>query len=265
MKNLILILLLLLLNCTSYTFTYGSALAEQQTTTFYQYKAGEPISSNTKDSISNNLWVIMAVDLCPSNLVIRNLCLEDILNGSPDNDRAIREQLAVVGTRLYLEGYGYWKFIKPFLEEYNKQFKSFHKYIEDMDLLFRLSAYKLNGTIYPAPFGDIAFIPLDNQDSMFVDNFEMYPIRKATLIPGLIEYTIDKCIVGLNTHVPGESTTVIISDNVCILKDTICEHFPWYQGYDKKYGSKDEELKDVFSKDKVNWILARKWWKLYYK
>ena len=253
---------MLLLSCTSHTFTYGSALADQQTAVFYQYKAGEPIPQATKDSISNNLWVMSAESVCPCNLVIRNLCLEDFLIGSPDNDKAIREQLAMLGSRLYLEGYSYWRYIKPFLECYHNEFGRFKQYIEDMDLLFRLSGYELNGIIYPAPFADIACIPLDNQDSVFVDNFEMFPVKKATLIPGGIEYNIDKCIIGFNTHVQQDDVTVIISDNVCVVKDSMCVPFPWYEVKDEDIS---EELNTMFNKNKVNWIRARKWWDLYDK
>jgi len=261
----IIILLLLLISCNNYTFTYGSALADQQTTTFNSYVQNEPIPQGIIDSLSNNLWVTMAIELCPSNLVVRNLCLIDIVNSKPNNLDIIKSQLVLLGSGLWLEGYNYWIYTKPFIELYYTKFGYFKSYIDSMDLMFRLSAYSINDIIYPAPFGDVSNKPLENQDSIYIDNFSIRPLVKKTLIKGVIEYNIDKCILGLNTHVPSESTNIIVSNNVCVIQDTACVPFKWYEGYDKKYGNQIEELSDIFKKDRVNYILARKWWKKYFK
>lgn len=265
-KCILTISLLIFANCSTYTFTYGSQLADQQKKALTSYTNNKPIKQSTIDSLENNLWIKMAIESCPCNLVIRHLCLLDLINNKSNNIKKINQQLNILGSRLYLEGYGYWLYVKPYLIEYSKKFGIYTQYIKDMDILFATSGYQLNGigVIYPAPFGDIDSIPLENQDStLLVDNFEMFPVTKKTLYGSVIEYNIDKTIIGLNTHIPSDSMTIIISDNVCIIKTDSCVPFPWYKGHDKKYANKIEELNDIFRNDRVNWIRASKWWKKY--
>lgn len=267
MLKKLLLILVLIFSCSNryrYTFTFGEKLVEQQERAFIAYKNNNAISQSTIDSLESNLWVSTAIELCPSNLVIRNLCLVDLLNNESTNKNEIHKQLEWLGTELWQEGYSYWRYTIPYLAAYADAFNYFQDYINAINYKFRLSAYKLNDTLYPAPFGDIMRIPLENQDSMYLDSVSLFPIKKTTLIPGIVEYSIEKCFLGFNTHVPNNTMIVLVTDyEVCVIEGDSCRAFPWYVGYTEEYKNELEALKSVFHRDRVTWILVKKWWRKY--
>lgn len=258
--------LFLFINC-AYVFETGSSLADFQDKKYDDFQFGKGITSKEKIRLERNLWVWTAVDLAPSNLVIRQLCLIDLFKGTNINYDIIIKQLDEVGgIGLWLEGYDYWLYTKPFLVKYSEVFKSsgIRLYIEQMDKKFLTTAYTLSdGLPRPAPFGDVTDRTLELSILAFeniADNSEVFPVTKKT-DGEEVRYTIAPCPLGLNAHTPKEADTVVISGGVVYRsRDTMLTPYEWYPGWEKKYNSKWDELMDVFDYRRVNSITVGRWW-----
>ncbi len=268
MKKL-LILSVFILNCASYNFEYGSSLANFQDQKFKDFKANKPLTKEEETRFKSNLWVKTAEKLAPSNLVIRHYCLIDLFNKYPSHKRKIKNQLYLLGEDLYLEGYSYWLYTKPFLDEYSKEFGEFGLFIRDQDKKFQESAYLgTDGNLYPAPFGDLRHEPLDiflQAAEPVSDNTEIYPLLIKIFKPDTTEYLVQKCLLGFNTHVPDKVQTVQVLNGTVYVKQPsgTLVPFKWYEGYDKKYGSKEAEFNDTFSPERINSLNVKEIWKEY--
>jgi len=257
----------LFINC-AYVFETGSSLANFQEKKFDDFQFQNGITRDEKIRLERNLWVWTATDMAPSNLVVRQLCLIDLFNGTTYNYDLIIEQLDKIGgVGLWKEGYGYWLYTKPFLVKYYKVFKSagIKLYIDQMDKRFLMSAYFLEGSLpRPAPFGDLADIGLDYEILALgdvQDNIEIFPLKKETK-GSTVRYTIQPCMLGFNAHAPKEPSVIEISGGmVYVSKDSTFTPFESYEGWDEKYNSKWDELMDVFDYRRVNSITVGKWWK----
>lgn len=276
MKNFLILFTIIFINCTNhYNFEFGSSLAHFQDNKFKEYQEGKKeLTKKEKIRFKKNLWIKMSDKLAPSNLVIRHYCLIDLYDKKSHNKRKIQNLLDLLGDGLYKEGYSYWLYVKPFLVEYSKKYKLFDCFIKDMDLKFQKTAYLgTDGKLYPAPFGDLRHIPLEleyQSSGPVSENTKIYPVI-VKIKPDYIEYFIQRCPLGFNTHIPDKTQTVKVSNDgseICVL-DYIkfsekCEPFVWYKGYDKKYKDKEEEFKDTFSKNRrVSLLNYKKWWKKY--
>jgi len=272
---LILLLTILSISCTNhYNFEFGSSLAHFQDAKFQDYKEGKELSKEEKVRFKNNLWIKMSNKLAPSNLVIRHYCLIDLYNKRPRNKRKIQNLLNLLGNGLYKEGYSYWLYVKPFLVEYNRRYNLFDCFIKDMDLNFQKTAYLgTDGKLYPVPFGDLRHIPLElglQSSSSVSENLEIYPVI-VKIKSNYIEYFIQRCPLGFNTHIPDKTQVVRVNNDgseICVFNyidsSEKCKPFEWYEGYDKKYKDKEEEFKDTFNKNRrLSLFNYKEWWKKY--
>jgi len=269
MKNL-LILILILFGCASYNFEYGSSLANFQDQKFEDYKAGKGWTAEEEIRFKNNLWTRMACELAPGNLPVRHYCLIDLFDGKANHTELIRNQLDSLGDGIYREGYSYWLYCKPILEEYAKKFKHFHLFIKRMDKRFQETAYiGPDGKLYPAPYGDLRYQPLeiDLQSSKQIsENIQVFPLTIKTIEPDTLEYAVMKCSLGFNTHIPSKSLIIrIFNDSrvYVVQDDGTYVPFKWYEGYDKKYKDKEAEFNDTFNKDRINSLNVDKLWEKY--
>ena len=207
------------------------------------------------DDMSQNKWVKLARRVAPNNLVLRQYCLIDILNQRPYNYDKIYKlisQLSPVSPngRLWLEGYTYWLYCKEVLYLYSKVFEEKYRpnvsiplslIIVEIDNCFQKTSYSDNlDFLYPAPVGALRKVSLENhlQDNrMSIPNISIHPIKKMT--NGIMKYEVKKSLLGFNTHVPDRNYVATINGG-CV------ENFEFYKGFDKKYKTKWDEIKDTF-------------------
>lgn len=275
MKYILLFIALLSIGCSKYNMDFGSTLADFQDQKFEDYKAGKTLSDEEMTRLKNNLWVKTAYQLAPGNLVVRQYCLIDLYKNKTSNKRKIGKLLEQIGSDIWREGYSYWLYTKSFLLEYDKKFKRFGPFITDMDERFQQTSYMgPDGKLYPAPYGDLRHVPLENflqgSSSALVNsalvNIEIYPLIINYLSPTLTEYLVQPCPLGFNTHVPSKAQRITVdSNNVCIIQPESggCVPFHWYEGYDKKYKDKEDELRSTFSEERFNSLNVHLWWKKY--
>lgn len=226
-------------------FEHGTKLAKYQDRLFNALKEGRNITFNQEhiERLEGNLWIRMAEDIAPSNLVVRQLCLIDILNSTPKNRQKIIKQLNLLapGQRMiWAEGYSYWEYTRGILMLWKEKFElnraSVVSYIiNTIDDNFVESSYLRDGKIYPAPFGDLRDIPLREE---LQNNHTTTHFRGTFLIKDRDKYKITPYILGGNTHTPAKKRVVKIQNGYP-------NGFMFYKGYDKKYRSRTEEWKDI--------------------
>lgn len=268
MKNLLILLILILFGCASYNFEYGSSLADFQDQKFEDYKAGKGWTAEEEIRFKNNLWARMACELAPGNLPVRHYCLIDLFDGKANHTGLIGNQLDSLGDEIYREGYSYWLYCKPFLEEYAEKFKQYDLFIIEMERKFQETAYiGADGKLYPAPYGDLRHqaLEMDLQSSQQVsEDGHVFPLA-IKILEDTIEYTVEKCALGFNTHIPSKSEIIrVFNDSVYVVQDDgSYVPFHWYEGYDKKYKDKEAEFNDTFDKNRINSLNVGKLWKKY--
>ena len=261
------ILMLLFFSCT-YNFEYGSSLANFQEKKYNDYLDNVPLIKKEEKRLKKNMWVKMSECTAPSNLVIRHYCLIDLYKGKSFHRKRIGVQLEILGDEIWREGYSYWLFTKPLLVEYYKKFNRYGTFIENMDKKFQEISYLgKDGKLYPPPYGDIRHVSLEKDlqgNSSIQSNRDIYPLI-IQVSSDTIEYFIQKCPIGFNTHVPLETQTVVVTkDSVYIKKDDgTHEPFEWYKGYDKKYEDKGAEFKDTFNWKRIKSLSPKKMWEIY--
>lgn len=268
MKKIIIFISLLLFSCSSFIFETGKPLAQFQDQKLKDYKDGKQLTKEEEIRLENNLWVITAKKLAIGNLPVRQYCLIDLFNDNDRNKNIIKMMLDTLGNQIWREGYTYWLYTKPFLMEYYKKFSLFGSFVDKLDHKFKRIGYEgFEGIYFPTPYGDVRKIPLRRhlQDDKIITkaNDIIFPISKNTILPGVIEYTVEKCPVGFNTHVPNERRIIRIigKETICVYVNNSCSEFSWYEGYDKKYDGKLSEYMDTFNYDRVNSLNVAKWWK----
>ena len=229
---------------------FTTKLAEFQESLFKKIQNKDSISASNIYTLKFNLYVKLAYYLSPSNLVIRQLCLIDLISNNTKNKPKILKLINKIGKQtLWLEGYSYWLYTKEILDFYEKFFNllDIQSFIFSMDISFLRTAYKFEGVLYPAPFGDLRHIPLEQHlqdDTKLINTIFYKPILKQTNHPE-IKYTILSCPLGFNTHVPIKNQTISITNNY---------FFPnlfWYESYDKKYKNKLSELIDTLRIERI--------------
>lgn len=228
---------------------FDGGVADLQDRVFKKIQDSSEITDKDYKDIQNNIWIDYAYRLAPSNLVVRHLCLRDFLSGTSNNDWRIWSQLRYLTSGdkapLWMEGYSYWLYTKPFLLEYVTRFPAptaCIKYIvEKIDESFALSGYDRDGVHYPAPFGDLSDIPLEGhlQNITPVLDFKCSYLTKTA---GNIYY-VKKSYLGFNAHVPSKDETYIIKNGIPYLNGNPTREFEWYEGWDKKYPTIWDELK----------------------
>jgi len=229
-----------------FNFQHGFSLANFQDSIFSKIIENKEISKSEKQRIYDNLWVKIAFFIAPNNLVVRHLCLHDLASKSKDHLQMIEIQLEALTYKLqsknglWAEGYSYWLYTKRFLKFYADFFGSevLNKYIQNIDKSFCQSAYLRQSILYPAPFGDLRDIPLEDdlQNPQLVEKFcNFFPVNKSS-----DTYFISGSFSGLNTHTQRDNINIIIENGYP-------KNFKFYLGYDKKYKNKFHEICDIIS------------------
>lgn len=216
-----------------------------------------PIYAEYLKKLKKNVWFILAKTLSPGNLTIRQMCLIDILSEEPANYKEIWRQMRRLATEegfdhvVWAEGYSYWLYTKTILDLWLEEYGIYSKMTPavaeilrlrgKVDAGFKATAYRRGDKFYPAPFGDLADIPIsegfNNPDRTISTNAFTLTIKDSgrTLL-----YTVKSNPVGLNVHTPVKETTITVVGGIPGV-------FKFYQGYDKKYASKWQEIKDILN------------------
>lgn len=234
------IFLTLSLSVFSLNIECCSSLADFQDNLFKSY---EKTSKKNITRLKTNLWIKFAHKLAPGNLVIRHLSLIDLLENKPGNKKKIIKLINTISYDkedcIWLEGYSYWLYTKPFLEKYADKFNigEIKQSIECIDLNFVNTAYIRDGKLYPSPFGDLRDVPLEKefQDSKPKQEASAGPVTKINNT-----YIIKASPLGMNTHAPKKDSKITV-------KEGIPQNFEFYKGYNKKYKKPFEEFFDMIS------------------
>lgn len=224
-------------------FEQGRNLANRQQRVF------EDLDSPLKNdvlSLRGNLWIRTAIKLAPSNLVVRHFCLLDMISRKPESISIITNQLVILAPDLWIEGYSYWVYTKPFLKEYidrvnlsNADKEYIKSIVKMVDQHFIDTAYPdANGSLKPAPFGDLRDTYLQGLTGTPKQNTNLAFLRKEGKV-----YYINNYPIGFNTHTPKESKVTVVNG--------FCYGFSFYTGYENKYPNKSAELADTFSPKRI--------------
>lgn len=240
MKKIIILsaLAIVLIFIFSMNFEHGSSLANFQDELFARYDSGAEIHSVEIHRLESNSWVSLAYFLAPNNMVARQYCLLDLLGNNPKNEKKIMSLVNKIGPdHVWLEGYSYWLYTKPFLEKYHERFGTaeIRDFIKDIDANFVKTAYLRDDKLYPAPYGDLRDVPLE--DSLQHE----IPSLKASV--GIITkndnaYIIKASPLGFNMHTSEKAAEIKIVDGKP-------ENFVFYEGYNQKYQNFFLELFDM--------------------
>jgi hypothetical protein len=239
-------------------FTYGTKLANLQDSIFEKISKGEAVTAEEESLIKNNLWIIFAEMLAPSNLVVRNYILYELINHQKNKPVNIERQRIIYKLCqrllrkgcLWQEGYSYWLYTKPFLQAYVYLSSGdlsiivwLEMSIRGCDDAFLKLSYSRDGVLYPPPFGDLRDQPLepDLQDKSPEKKFSAFPVA----LDGY-RYFIHKNPLGLNLHTSYKDRVYIIKDGRPI-RPRDGREFSWYTGYKNKYPTFLHELKDMLS------------------
>jgi len=230
-------------------FQSASSLADYQEDLFNRFKKDEDLTKELSQ-LEGNMWVKTAEHIAPSNLVIRHLCLIDLIKKESSYKSRIMRLLEVLSYSglIWAEGYSYWLYTKPFIEEYSKVFGSIYfTMIEKINSGFQVSAYTRDKKLYPAPFGDLRDTPLEDDLQGYV---EVDSCSRAIVFKMMHRYSIKSRPIGLNTHVPKSSYDIRIENGKPV-------DFKWYEGYDKKYKNKKDEILDSLNPKRIISIFCK--------
>ncbi len=283
MKKLILLSMLipfLYLSCTV-NFVTGTPLAKKQEELYRKYKTGEKVDKKEIRNLKTNWWVLSASKVSPNNLIIRQWALIDLLIGVPLHHQEIltaMKQLSYYGDQkpkeelclIWGEGYSYYLYTKQILTEWLRTFhiKNYEVQIlnDNIDSIifivsgiefgFAITSYQDRGLYYPAPFGDLRKQPLEDYLQKLVPSLQNFPqinckgVERKLISHSLVEYKIDVKLVGLNVHIPKESSKIIVQDGIPI-------NFNFYEGYENKYPNKEAEWKDILNPMRIisSWFI----------
>jgi hypothetical protein len=238
-------------------FLWDGALADVQDRVFASLSSGlAPAESDIKQIKSN--WLIsIASYLSPCNLTVRHYCLLDLLSGKPNHQEKIESQcdllsndpyaeLTTAGNRLWIEGYCYWGYTKSFLLAYCHKFNPpwLPILLNILDDNFRKTSYERNGISYPAPFGDIYDIPLEDslqQPKGQSEHGWIGPVRKS--LPAIRVHTK---VLRFNLHTNNLDTCYDVTSGIPIDMQTN-KPFQFYAGYKEKYPTLGSQIKALLS------------------
>lgn len=251
-------------------FQHGTDLANYQDALFKEISNGATISTSVLKQLTTNKWISLSTYLAPSNLTVRQYCLIDIVCHHFFNINNILSNLSnlVYFSKnlkylLWVEGYSYWLYTKPFLEMYLEKvklpdeiFQKLTSFMNDVDLGFSVTAYKKNDGIYPVTFGDLRYIKLVNQTDLIKDEISIGPILKHGSM-----YYINKQPVGFNLHTNNSEFIVDIhNDKAYVINSDKEIEYKFYESYEKKYPTFLSELNEMITCRRVLsiWLLMLK-------
>lgn len=241
-----------LLRLKNFNFQNSGQLADFQTKLLQDYIEGKLITDESIQKLERNAWVKAASEIAPGNLVIRQYCLIDILKNNLCHAKNIYRLLNRLsyGGQIWAEGYSYWIYtldlLQPWVIKFNGVIiQDIIEMITQIHRGFLNTAYYRNGVLFPAPFGDVRDHPLVNQPLIkpVIDDCTVSIVTRVKLSNvdpknSDVVYKIKGKPIGLNHHIQkDDSRTLILSGK---------PDFKFYEGIDKKYNSKEDELKDLF-------------------
>ncbi len=240
-------------------FTQGTQLAILQDTLKDAYINNLPIDSDQLQTLKDNLWVKIAYYLAPSNLVIRQLCLIDLLQGYPTNNKKIIKLLNIItynspNLKIWAEGYSYFMYTLDILTIWNNKFQDVNvsNIIKSVIEGFKATSYLKDGKLYPATFGDVGEAPMNE-----TGEYRLYTLTignlKVERYETVVVYDLKAKPLGFNTHIPKDNSLTFINNGYT--------NFKFYKGYSKKYESKLLEWFDTFHPKRV--LSLFRLWKLH--
>lgn len=231
----------------------GTPLAKREDRVFSRLQEGREISFEDKDMLKRNLWARTANVAAPSNLTIRRLVLLDLVNYNEQNLIKILNQLRRLAPNLWAEGYSYWKYTRDFLKMYAEHLSRPAKFLEEhitsIERHFCNCSYKRGDKQYPAPFGDLRDEPLDSITFKLFTK-ECYTYDLSLLSKQGSVYHLRPYLLGCNTHTQCEPKKVTIVRGKPL-------GFKFYTGYDNKYSSRRERIRDTLKPRRIFSIFRR--------
>lgn len=257
-------------------FNYGTKLAVFQEIMMAKYRLGIAITEEEKVRLHSNIYVKIALKISPNNLTVRHLCLRQLVLHEDQTENIIQQiqKLTYYEDDTYYhwaEGYSYFGYVKDFLSELKEP--RIYDIMERINNVFKSTAYERDGMLYPAPFGDTYNEPLEKkmQDTEYaiktLNDVARCPVIKQVFIGKdlpdkwkkiigdvpdhkvITTYTIIGTAVGLNNHVQVKDRMHYIDDNGYPVG------FNFYTGYQNKYSSKWQEIKDILSWKRIRSLL----------
>ena len=238
----------------------SKTLAHEQEILYIKYINDDYVSESRILELEKNVWVKTAERMAPSNLVIRQYCLIDLLRNNPNHKEQINElvnRISYYGA-IWAEGYTYWEYTKRILLPWAEKFDQEKTLllIKSIDFGFVRTAYKRDAHWYPAPLGDLRDVPLNDklQNVCNILNMKDIDIEVGSIrfISNEKEtiYKIKSYPVGMNIHIPKDDYIVKIVDGIPV-------GFVFYTGIDNKYNSKFDEWEDLFDEKRIETIKSK--------
>ena len=229
------------------------ALAQFQESCEQKYKNGEAITLEELAKLEGCVWVKLASVLSPSNLVIRQWALVDLFKGIPWHVSKLEKMLDVLsykgdksGMRVWAEGYYYFWYAMCILQLWVTKFENLVELsrikviIEEIRKGLTITGYYRDEVLYGPPYGDVRDVPLDTVAEVERKNTITISNISMCTAGNMVTYQIMGRPVGLNLHIPKDNKVVKVIGGVPI-------GFKFYEGWDKKYKNKWEEICDLMS------------------
>lgn len=260
-KKLIITLSILFITNSCYNknninLRHSTELVRFQTKTLADYNNGVIPAPEVLKKMKNNLWVAAAAKIAPSNIVIRQFCLLDILEGEGKRHNEIYNIIDILSgksdKRIWLEGYSYWVYTRDFLDVWIKKFDNerIKELITQIDEGFILTAYFRNGKYYPVPMGDVKDTPLAQElqnKCNLIDNVEHGNVRRKRISFNEIDYIIKSAPIGLNIHVP-------LTDHLVQVINGTPVNYKYYTSINDKYPDNAAYAADVLHPKRIKSI-----------
>jgi hypothetical protein len=225
----------------------GTQCAILQDTLHKKYMENERPNSEDLKNLNKNLWIALGHHLAPSNLVIRNYCLQDLYSGKAQHTSEIQKLFYKLargkdGKLLWAEGYSYWLYTKILLKLCISKFywTELDSDIDKMEKNFLDTGYLRGGVLYPAPYGDLRDIPLEPH--LQGTTPEDYA-SAAHVTRGRDIYNISPRPMRMNVHTPKKPLCLYVK-NGRVYHGESNEPYRYYIGWDNKYQSKWQEILD---------------------
>jgi len=229
----------------------STELVRFQTRVFNNYKQGILPSNDTLKQMRENVWVIAASKTAPSNIVIRQWCLLDLLDDKDNHKNKIYDMVNLLSykkdSRIWLEGYSYWLYTREIFNDWLIKFGDdrINNLVIKIDNGFVKTAYLRGSIWHPAPFGDLKNIPL-SQDLQEKCKVKDNAIAGIVIMKKNI-YEIKSYPIGMNIHIPVNDAKIEIIDGKPA-------NYTFYTSIQNKYPDNVTYINDVLNTKRLNSI-----------
>jgi len=218
-------------------FKYGVDLADWQEEMIRKWNEDSYTAEDIAEVIASqkNLYITVGRYIAPSNLIIRQYCIEDLYLHTPKHLKEISHLYEILSdypqSDIWLENYSYWRYMREALDSYIEYFSKWDKVPEVINGIgylgysrfqtyaaFLRASYKnaKGDKCYPAPYGDLRFVEIENEFNLFKSTF--YPQHNYSIQPSFLEihdllhsikYVVKPIPRGLNSHVPHSKRHIV--------------------------------------------------------